>query len=87
MSTNFIQLSEHEKELLYSLFLILKKLLGTPECVAQPCRMLDPAAVMRMLNISRSTLFRMRKSGQLVPARIGGHDYYRESDIMDFFKP
>lgn len=83
---NLFKLPEQEKELREVFFLILKKLLRMdvqPSCYTP--KLLDQAGVMRILNISRSTLYRMKKRGDLVPARIGGHDYYREDDLQKFF--
>ena len=37
--------------------------------------------VMQMMNISKTTLWRWKKIGYLVPVRIGGNDRYRLSDI------
>lgn len=90
MDTPFLQLSEKEEELLRTFLLILRKLLGGPVAAATSptpsAKLLDPAASMRLLNISRATLYRLKKAGVLTPARIGGHDYYLETEIRNFFK-
>lgn len=41
----------------------------------------DPSDVKTMLNISESTLYRMAKTGILVPVYIAGQKRYRQSDI------
>ena len=37
--------------------------------------------VMEMLEISKTTLWRWKQRGYLVPVRIGGNDRYKSSDI------
>lgn len=43
---------------------------------------LSSEKVMEMMEISKTTLWRWKQRGYLVPVRIGGNDRYRLSDIQ-----
>ena len=43
---------------------------------------LSSEKVMQMMEISKTTLWRWKQRGYLVPVRIGGNDRYRLSDIQ-----
>ena len=42
--------------------------------------------VMELLGVSKSTIWRWKQRGYLVPIRIGGNDRYRMSDIKKIMK-
>ena len=45
---------------------------------------LDSAQVMRLLNISESTLYRLRKRGQIPYTRMGGLYYYPKHTLSEW---
>lgn len=52
------------------------------ELVVKPnTGLLDSDELMKLLRISRSSYYRLRKDGQIRPIRIGGRDYYDQEEI------
>lgn len=83
--SNIITLPEDESALLRTVLLIFRKLLkSVAEELVAPGALLDRADVMHRLHVCRSTLYKWKKTGVLVPCRIGNRDYYREEDLRKF---
>lgn len=58
----------------------------TPECTNEKHQLLTPHAVLKILSISNTTLWRMAKSGELCPISVGGTKRYRLSDINAYIE-
>jgi hypothetical protein len=73
------------ESLLTNICFLLKQLkqLQQPEQKAEQETYLHPSEVMRLLKISPSTLYRLKRSKVLVPTAVNGK-FYRKSDLINY---
>ncbi|QBR13296.1 DNA-binding protein [Sphingobacterium sp. CZ-2] len=56
--------------------------------ISQPMQveLLGTQEVLKLLNISESTYYRLVKNGSLIPTKIGSRHYYRKNDLDAIFE-
>ncbi|WP_099366683.1 helix-turn-helix domain-containing protein [Sphingobacterium sp. 1.A.4] len=56
--------------------------------ISQPMQveLLGTQEVLKLLNISESTYYRLVKNGSLIPTKIGSRHYYRKNDLDTIFE-
>jgi excisionase family DNA binding protein len=60
---------------------VVRQLEGRTATSEPSALLLNPAETARLLGVSRQTLWRLSKSGELVPLKVGAGTRYRRSDV------
>ncbi len=84
MYAELLPVMERQESLLAAMIDLLKSLLP-PAARPPEAKLMDGNDVQALLKISRNTLLRLRKRGELKPVLIGRRAYYLKSDIMNRF--